>query len=139
MNARVLAARTDGVIDDEVLPQGWRRDRRLEQADIDRDTSTYIGYVYETDDLRVRIRPPEAGATDAYELVIDSYPGTELADSQEVRTLATADSAADIACSLMKLLDGAYDGPHTVEDAIQYAIERVLPADVPEHELTISD
>jgi hypothetical protein len=118
------------VIDDEALPERWRRDRRLERAGIDRDTTTYVGFVYEPGDLRVRIRPPDAGRTDQYELVVDSYPGTELAGCHEVRTLATADSAADVACSLMKLLDGAYEGPNTVEDAIEYATERVQPATV---------
>ena len=119
------------MIDDEALPDRWRRDRRLEQAEIERDTISYIGFVHETGDVRVRIVPPDAGFTDEHELVIDSYPGTELADRHEVRTLATADSATDVARSLMKLVEGAYDGPDSVEDAIEYAIERVQPADVP--------
>lgn len=119
------------MIDDDTLPQRWRRDRRLERDDIDRETISYVGFVYETDDLRVRIRPPDVGSTDEYELAVDSYPGTELAECHEVRTLATADSATDVACSLMKLLDGAYDGPGTVDEAVEYAVERVQPADLP--------
>lgn len=131
MNVCVSSVQGRGVIDEESLPDRWGRDRRLERDDIDRNTTTYVGFVYQTDDIRVRIRPPAVGRTEEHELVVDSYPETELAESHEVRTVTTADSAVTIACSLMKLLDGAYDGPATVGDAIAYATDRVRPADVP--------
>jgi hypothetical protein len=119
------------VIDDEELPDRWHRDRRLETADIDRETITYVGFVHDRGDLRVRILPPDAGSSDGYGLVLDSYPGTELSERHDVRTLATADGATDVALSLMKLVDGVYDGPQSVEDAITYGIDRVQPADLP--------
>lgn len=136
----VTAADRRSVIDDDSLPDGWDRDRRLEAAtaDLDREPS-YVGFLHADGDVRVRIVPPETGRTDDYEVRATAFPATELSQTWSVRTLATRLGAVEVAIAAMKLIDGALDGPRAVEEAIEYALARVRPADVPDNDALPDD
>lgn len=115
---------------DVELPSGWEREQLPGGVDEDRRPS-YVAFRHESGDVRVRVAPPndDLGRT-AHELTTTIFPGTDLAETRTVRQVASEDRALEEAVSLMKLFNGAYDGPGSVEAAAEFAIQRVSPADV---------
>lgn len=116
------------MIDD--VPPRWKRVRRPGEVDPDRRPD-YVAYRHNSGDVRLRITPPDDELRrDCYELVVTLYPGTDVSDRQTVRSVTTERRAKEVAASFFKLFEGAYDGPRSVEYALEYAVERTRPADV---------
>lgn len=115
---------------DEEPPAGWERERLPGGVDADRRPD-FLAYRHDSGDVRVRVAPPnpELGRH-AHVISLTLYPGTELAASHEVREVASEARAAALATELMKLFNGAYDGPSSVEPAATFAVRRTTPADV---------
>lgn len=115
---------------DEELPADWERERLPGGVDAKRRPS-FVAFRHDSGDVRVRVAPPNPELErHAYCLTVTLYPGTELARSREVRSVASEERAGELALEWMKLFDGAYDGPTDVERAAQFAIERIVPPDV---------
>lgn len=115
---------------DEELPADWARERLPGGVDANRRPS-FVAFRHDSGDVRVRIAPPNPDLErHAHCLTVTLYPGTELASSREVRSVASEERVADLALDWMKLFDGAYDGATDVERAAQFAIERIVPPDV---------
>lgn len=110
-------------------PADWEREELPGGVDDDRRPS-YVAFRHESGDVRVRVAPPneDLGRT-AHELTTTVFPGTDLSERRTVLDVASEDRAIEEAVSLMKLFNGAYDGPGSVEEAAAFAIERVSPAD----------
>lgn len=120
-------------MEDDELPAEWNRDERYDRLArrSDRDPK-YVGYVHDTGDVRVHVAFPEAetGESGVYTVFVTLFPYTELSEMAEVRAVTTRERSDEIALNFMKLFDGMYDGPDTIEDAIQYALQRTQPADI---------
>lgn len=105
----------------EELPGGIAAERRPE----------YVAFRHDSGDARIRIAPPNADlGREAHVLTLTLFPGTELSETRQLRSVTSERRAFDVAVSVMKLFDGAYEGPGTAEDAAAFAAERVRPADV---------
>lgn len=112
------------------LPAEWERVQLPGSVDRTRRPG-YVAYRHESGDVRIRVLQPNAELDrTGYGLVATLYPGTELAESTEIRTVATERRAASVVASFMKLFEGRYDGPSSTEAALNYAIERTRPPDV---------
>ncbi len=115
---------------DEELPADWDRERLPGGVDAERRPS-FVAFRHASGDVRVRITPPNADlGRNAHRLTLTLFPGTELATTREVRSVASEERVGELAVELMKLFVGRYDGPTDVERAAQFAIERVAPPDV---------
>lgn len=118
----------------DALPADWSRDRESRRSTD--GVPEYTEYVHESGDVRVRVSragdDPTGGGFDITALL---YPYTELSEQFDVRTVSAHDRATERAVAFMKLFDGAYDGPSSVEPAMEYALARARPADVPEQSL----
>lgn len=115
---------------DEEPPAGWERERLHGGVDADRRPD-FVAFRHDSGDVRVRVAPPKPELDrSAHVLTLTLFPGTELAETREVREVASEARAAELAVELMKLFNGAYDGPTTVEDAATFALQRTSPADV---------
>ena len=120
-------------------PAGWEREQLPGGVDDDRRPN-YVAFRHESGDVRVRIAPPNRDLDrTAHVLTTTVYPGTELAETRSIREVASEGRALEIATSLMKLFNGAYDGPGTVETAADFAIQRVSPPDVVLDSLVTND
>lgn len=116
-------------VTDEEPPAGWERERLPGGVDADRRPD-FVAYRHDSGDVRVRVAPPKPALDrTAHVLSLTLFPGTELAESRDVREVASEARATELAVQLMKLFNGAYDGPATVEDAAQFALERTSPPD----------
>lgn len=119
----------------DALPDDWSRDRESRRSTD--GVPEYTEYVHESGDVRVRVS--RAGTTDGngggFDITALLYPYTELSEAFDVRTVSAHDRAIERAMAFMKLFDGAYDGPSSVEPAVEYALARSRPADVPERSL----
>lgn len=115
---------------DEEPPAGWDRERLPGGVDADRRPD-FVAFRHESGDVRVRIAPPKPELDrSAHVLTLTLFPGTELTETLTVREVASEARATELAIQLMKLFNGAYDGPTTVEDAAAFALQRTSPADV---------
>lgn len=115
---------------EEGLPVDWERERRPGGVDAARRPS-FVAFRHSSGDVRLRIAPPNPELErHAHQLTVTLYPGTELATTQDVRSVTSEDRVASLAVDWMKLFDGAYDGPRDVERAATFATERIAPADV---------
>lgn len=114
-------------MDDEDVPSPWRieTDRNYSPADSDRELR-YLTYRHESDDLRVKVAPAslEGDSHPGYALTATSYPGLDLSKTKPVRTVLTFDRCNRIAVEFMQLFSARYDGPGTLEDALEYAHRR---------------
>lgn len=115
---------------DEEPPAGWERERLPGGVDADRRPD-FVAYRHDVGDVRVRVAPPEPELDrHAHVVSLTLYPGTELAETHEIREVASAARAGRLAVEVMKLFNGAYDGPESVEPAATFAVERTTPVDV---------
>jgi hypothetical protein len=121
-------------------PPNWER-RTHEMR-----STEYVDYVHDSEDVRVRIAPPENTADGGYALDVTLFPYTDLSESYDVRSVASRDRAHRIAREFADLFDGVYGGPGGdergemgMEDGVAYALERTRPTeavgtDVPSRE-----
>jgi hypothetical protein len=115
---------------DEELPADWERERLPGGVDAARRPS-FVAFRHESGDVRVRIAPPAPELErHSHLLTVTLFPGTELATTREIRSVTSEGRVGELAVEWMKLFDGRYEDPADVEDAAQFAIERVVPPDV---------
>jgi len=57
-----------------------------------------------------------------YSLTATSYPGLDLSETMRVRTVLTFERCNRIARDFMDLFSASYDGPGSLEDALDYAL-----------------
>ncbi len=120
-------------MEDAEIPGEWHRDERYDRlARRSGNDPKYTGFIHDSGDARVHIAFPDAesGERGAYTVFVTLFPYTELSESGTVRAVTRRDRAEEIGRQFMKLFDGVYDGPSTIEDAIEYALERTRPPDV---------
>ncbi|RQG92902.1 hypothetical protein EA462_01385 [Natrarchaeobius halalkaliphilus] len=112
---------------DADAPPEWTVDecRSYTPADVDRELQ-YRTYIHESGDLRVKVAPAALDGDDrpGYSLTVTSYPGLELSETNRIRTVLTADRCDQIARRFMTLFAASYDGPGSLEDALEYAATR---------------
>ncbi|ARS89667.1 hypothetical protein [Natrarchaeobaculum aegyptiacum] len=112
---------------DADVPPEWRIEtsRSYTPADSDRELE-YRAYKHESGDLRVKVAPAalDGGDHPGYALTTTTYPGLELSEARLVRTVLTFDRCNRIARSFMDLFLARYDGPGSLEDAVEYAYDR---------------
>lgn len=120
-------------------PAGWERERLPGGVDDDRRPN-FVAFRHDSGDVRIRIAPPNEDLDrSAHALTLTVFPGTELSETRTVREVASEARALDLATDTMKLFNGAYDGPGSVEEAADFAIQRVSPPDVVLESLVTSD
>lgn len=109
------------------VPADWEVEerRRYTPADTDREM-VYRTYRHESGDLRLKVAPASLEGEDypGYALTAVSYPGLEFSETTTVRTVLTADRCGKIARRFMDLFSARYDGPGSLEEAVDYAAER---------------
>lgn len=117
-------------------PTNW--ERRTHET----RSAEYVDYVHDSEDVRVRITPPENTADGGYALDVTLFPYTDLTESYDVRSVASRDRADRIAREFAGLFDGAYGGPGGdgegelgLEDAVAYALQRTRPVEAVNTEL----
>lgn len=115
---------------DDETPPTWEREELPGGVAAERRPD-YVAYRHDTGDVRVRIAPPNPDLDrETHVLTVTLFPGTELAETMELRSVSSERRATELAIRFMRLFDGVYDGPGSVEDAASFAAERVRPADV---------
>lgn len=109
------------------LPANWNVEerRRYTPAGTDREME-YRTYRHESGDLRVKVAPASLDGDEhpGYAFSVTSYPGLEFSESTVVRTVLTARRCETIARRFMELFCARYDGPGSLEEAVEYAAER---------------
>ena len=113
-------------MDADVEPEWSIETRRTyTPADSNRERE-YRTYRHESGDLRLKVAPAALDGDDhpGYALTATSYPGLELSETTHVRTVLTADRCDRIARQFMALFAARYDGPGSLEDALEYAADR---------------
>ncbi|WP_135536743.1 hypothetical protein [Halostella pelagica] len=117
-------------MDGDESPTNWER-RTHEMR-----STVYVDYVHGSEDVRIRITPPENTADGGHALDVTLFPYTESSESYDVRAVASRDCAERIAREFIDLFDGAYDGPGgdggggtTLEGAATYALQRTRPTE----------
>lgn len=117
---------------DEETPPGWRVDHRRQYtpAGSSREME-YVTYRHESGDVRVRVAPASLDGGDdevGYAVTTTIFPGFEFAESARVRSVLRFEGCDEIARRLMTLFSTQYDGPGSVERALEYATDRVRPS-----------
>ena|SRR6056297_1722071 len=86
----------------------------------------YRTYRHESGDLRLKVAPASLDGEDhpGYALTVTSYPGLDLSETMRVRRVLTFERCKQIARQFMDLFSARYDGPGSLEDALEYAYER---------------
>ncbi|WP_254521583.1 hypothetical protein [Natrinema caseinilyticum] len=109
------------------VPLEWQPEesRTYTPADTDRELQ-YRTFLHESGDLRLKVAPASLDGEDhpGYSLSATSYPGLELSETLRVRTVLTFERCTRIARQFMDLFSASYDGPGSLEDALEYAYER---------------
>ncbi|ELY78547.1 hypothetical protein [Natrinema pallidum] len=109
------------------VPPEWTTEtcRTYTPADTDRELQ-YRTYLHESGDLRLKVAPASLDGEDhpGYALTATSYPGLDLSETVRVRTVLMFDRCTRIAGHFMDLFSASYDGPGSLEDALDYAYER---------------
>ncbi|WP_222915854.1 hypothetical protein [Natrinema sp. SYSU A 869] len=109
------------------VPLEWNTEecRTYTPADTDREMQ-YRTYLHESGDLRLKVAPASLDGEDhpGYALTATSYPGLDLSETTRVRTVLTFERCNRIASDFMDLFSASYDGPGSLEDALDYAYER---------------
>ncbi|MFA9425834.1 hypothetical protein [Natronorubrum sp. A-ect3] len=112
---------------DADAPPAWNREacRTYTPADSDRELR-YRTYRHESGDLRLKVAPASLDGEDhpGYALTVTTYPGLDLSETLRIRTVLTFDRCDRIATQFMDLFSASYDGPGSLEDALEYASHR---------------
>ncbi|MFP8951649.1 hypothetical protein ACLI4Z_01575 [Natrialbaceae archaeon A-arb3/5] len=112
---------------DADAPPEWNIEERqtYTPADTDRELQ-YRTYRHESGDLRLKVAPASLDGDNhpGYALTATSYPGLDFSETTTVRTVLTFDRCNRIATQFMDLFAASYDGPGSLEDALEYAYER---------------
>ncbi len=112
---------------DADVPSDWsiEESRVYTPAHSDREMEYRI-YRHESGDLRVKVAPASLDGEDhpGYTLTVTSYPGLDFSETMPVRTVLRFERCAVIAGKFMDLFSAAYDGPGSLEDAVEYAHHR---------------
>ncbi|MFC6719548.1 hypothetical protein ACFQGT_13835 [Natrialbaceae archaeon GCM10025810] len=112
---------------DADAPPDWDEEERrtYTPAGSDREREYRI-YFHESGDLRLRVAPASLDGEDhpGYRLTATTYPGLEFSETIAVRRVLTFGRCAQIATRFMQLFSASYDGPGSLEDALDYAHER---------------
>ena len=109
------------------VPPDWTTEesRSYTPADGDRELA-YRLFRHESGDLRVKVAPASLEGDDhpGYALTVTSYPGLEFSETDRVRTVLRFERCVDVAIRFMALFSARYDGPGSLEDALEYARRR---------------
>lgn len=112
---------------DADVPPTWNTEesRTYTPAHTDREMQ-YRTYQHESGDLRLKVAPASLDGADhpGYALTATTYPGLELSETVQVRTVLTFERCDRIARQFMDLFSASYDGPGSLEDALDYAHQR---------------
>ena len=112
---------------DADVPSAWNTEecRTYTPADTDREMQ-YRTYRHESGDLRLKVAPASLDGEDhpGYALTVTSYPGLDLSETVCIRTVLTFERCDRIADQFMALFSASYDGPGSLEDALEYAYQR---------------
>ncbi|RQG94656.1 hypothetical protein [Natrarchaeobius chitinivorans] len=86
----------------------------------------YRTYRHESGDLRIKVAPASLDGHDrpGYALTTTSYPGLGFSETTRIRTVLTFRRCNRIARRFMNLFVARYDGPGSLEDALEYATRR---------------
>jgi len=112
---------------DADVPPDWSlaENRAYTPAHSDREMEYRI-YAHESGDLRVKVAPASLDGDDhpGYTLTVTSYPGLEFSETIRIRTVLRFERCKRIAMQFMDLFSASYDGPGSLEDALEYAHHR---------------
>ena len=112
---------------DADVPLEWTTEdaRTYTPTHTDREME-YRTYRHESGDLRLKVAPASLDGEDhpGYALTATSYPGLDLSETIRVRRVLTFGRCTQIAQQFMDLFSARYDGPGSLEDALEYAYER---------------
>ncbi|THE62715.1 hypothetical protein D8Y22_21845 [Salinadaptatus halalkaliphilus] len=112
---------------DADVPPEWTTEERqtYTPANSEREMQ-YRTYRHESGDLRLKVAPASLDGEEhpGYALTATMYPGLDLAETVRVRTVLTFERCNRIARDFMDLFAASYDGPGSIEDAVDYAYER---------------
>lgn len=112
---------------DADVPPAWTTEesRTYTPADTDRELQ-YLTYRHESGDLRLKVAPASLDGEDhpGYTLTATIYPGLDFSETIPVRTVLTFERCDAIAAQFMELFSANYDGPGSLEDALEYAHQR---------------
>ncbi|MFC4540624.1 hypothetical protein ACFO5R_01625 [Halosolutus amylolyticus] len=112
---------------DADLPPNWTIEecRTYTAASSDRELEYRI-YRHESGDLRVKVAPASLDGEEhpGYALTVTSYPGLEFSETTRVRTVLRFERCDRIAAQFLDLFSACYDGPGSLEDALEYAADR---------------
>ncbi|WP_049922246.1 hypothetical protein [Halopiger djelfimassiliensis] len=112
---------------DADVPPEWAIEecRTYTPAETDRELQ-YRTYRHESGDVRLKVAPASLSGEDhpGYALTTTTYPGLDISETTRVRTVLTFERCDRIAHDFMDLFAGRYDGPGSVEEAVDYASER---------------
>ncbi len=112
---------------DADVPPEWSTEtcRTYTPADTDREMQ-YRSYRHESGDVRVKVAPASLDGDDhpGYALTTTTYPELEFAETSRVRTVLTFERCERIAVDFMDLFSARYDGPGSLEEAVEYAHKR---------------
>lgn len=112
---------------DADVPPDWTIEecRTYTPGHSDREMEYRI-YRHESGDIRVRVAPASLDGEDhpGYRLTVTSYPGLDFSETIQVRTVLRFERCNGIAIQFMDLFSASYDGPGSLEDALEYAQHR---------------
>ncbi|RQG97431.1 hypothetical protein [Natrarchaeobius oligotrophus] len=112
---------------DADVPPGWTTEtsRSYVPADTDRELE-YRTYRHDSGDLRLKVAPAALEEDDhpGYALTATSYPELDFSETIRIRTVLTFARCDRIARQFMELFSASYDGPGSLEDALEYASRR---------------
>ncbi|MEY7850265.1 hypothetical protein AB7C87_13810 [Natrarchaeobius sp. A-rgal3] len=112
---------------DADVPPEWDTEacRTYTPADTNREMQ-YRTYRHVSGDLRLKVAPASLDGDEhpGYALTATCYPGLEFAETIQVRTVLTFERCERITRKFMDLFAASYDGPGSLEDAVDYAYER---------------
>lgn len=115
----------------EDAPAEWQEDQRRTYTPADSDHELeYVTYLHESGDLRLRIAPASLDGNDVpgYTLQATAYPGLEFAETVQIRQVLTFARCRSIGTRFMELFSASYDGPGSLEEALEYAFDRTKAA-----------
>lgn len=108
-------------------PAEWQLDQRRTYTPAGADGEReYAIYVHESGDVRVRLAPASLDGEDVpgYTLQATTYPGFDMGETITVRRVLTFERCRELAGRFMALFAARYDGPATLEEAVEYAFDR---------------